>query len=344
MKTTDLLRPDRNLAMELVRVTEAAAISAARFMGRGDKEGGDAAAVSAMRVFLRTVEMNGVVVIGEGEKDEAPMLFNGEQVGNGEGAEVDVAVDPVEGTSLLAQGRPNAVAAIAVADRGSMWRPGSSFYMNKIVVGRAAAGAIDINLPPTENLDRIARALGRKVSDLTVFVLDKPRHQGLIEEIRQAGARITLHTDGDVLGALMAAVPGTGVDVLMGIGGTPEGVIAAAAVKALGGGMQGKRAPQREEEKRKLKREGVDLHEVLTLDTLIRSDNSFFAATGITQGSFLEGVHFDRDGGVTTHSIVVRSMTGSVRFIKGIHQLGRKPGLGGNIDTTPAQVAMEIIR
>ncbi|HFC00321.1 MAG TPA: class II fructose-bisphosphatase [Phaeodactylibacter sp.] len=324
-KTDFILQPDRNLAMELVRVTEAAAISAARFMGTGDKIGGDGAAVDAMRKFLKTVDMNGTVVIGEGEKDEAPMLFNGEIVGTGNGPEVDIAVDPVEGTNLLAQGRPNSIAVIGVAERGSMWDPGNSFYMNKIVVEKKARHVIDIRLSPEENLERIAEALHRPISDLTVFVLQKERHKELINSIRKAGARITMHTDGDVMGALMAAIPNTGVDVLMGIGGTPEGVIAACAVKALNGGMQGMRAPQLPEEIAQLKADNIRTDEVLTLDTLVKSDNAFFAATGITEGSFLEGVRFDNEGGVTTHSIVIRSKTGSMRFIKGIHQLKKSP-------------------
>ena len=319
--STQTLTPDRNLAMELVRVTEAAAISAARFMGLGDKEGGDKAAVDAMRAFLKTVSMQGTVIIGEGEKDEAPMLYNGEKIGNGRGPAVDVAVDPVEGTNLLALGRPNSIAVIAVSEAGSMWDPGASFYMDKLVVEKQARDAIDIRLSPTENLHRIAEALGREVNDLTVFVLDKRRHRDLIAEIRRAGARISLHTDGDVMGGLMAAIPGTGVDVLMGIGGTPEGVITACAVKALGAGMQGRRAPQKEDEKARLAAAGTDLSEVLTQDELVRSDNTFFAATGITEGAFLEGVHFDRKGGVTTHSIVMRSATGSIRFVKGIHRI-----------------------
>ena len=317
------IKPDRNLAMEMVRVTEAAAISAARYMGTGDKEAGDQAAVDAMRAVLDTVDIRGTVVIGEGEKDEAPMLYNGEQVGSGQGAEVDVAVDPVEGTNLLALGRPNSIAVMAMAEKGSMWNPGDSFYMNKLVVDRRAKDVIDITQSTAANLQAIANALERKVQDLTVFMLDKPRHRELMAEIRAAGARITLHTDGDVMGALMAAIPGTGVDVLMGIGGTPEGVISAVAVKALGGGMQGMRAPQLPEEIARLEENGVDLNEVLTLDKLINSEDGFFAATGITEGSFLEGVHFDRTQGVTTHSIVARALTGSVRYIKGIHQLKR---------------------
>ncbi len=333
------IKPDRNLAMELVRVTEAAAISAAQFMGTGDKEGGDGAAVDAMRAFLKTVDMKGVVVIGEGEKDEAPMLYNGEEIGTGHGPEVDVAVDPVEGTNLLALGRPNSIAVLGVAERGSMWDPGNSFYMNKLVVEARAKDAIDIRLSPTENLYQIAAALDRKVNDLTVFVLEKERHQELIAEIRATGARITMHTDGDVMGALMAAIPGTGVDVLMGIGGTPEGVIAACAVKALNGGMQGMRAPQLKDEIAQLKKDGVDLNEVLNLDTLVNSNNTFFAATGITEGGFLEGVRFDRGNNmVTTESIVMRSLTGSTRYIKGVHQLNRRITKAEGVITTPASV------
>ncbi|NLC69906.1 MAG: class II fructose-bisphosphatase [Desulfuromonadaceae bacterium] len=331
----------RNLGMELVRVTEAAALSAARFMGTGDKEAGDGAAVDAMRAVLQHIEMDGLVVIGEGEKDEAPMLFNGERVGNGCPPQMDVAVDPVEGTRLLAFGRPNAIAVIAVAPRGSFWAPGPSLYMDKIVVEKEAAEVIDITLSATENLHRIADALGRPVSDLTVFVLDKPRHEGLINDIRKAGARISLQSDGDVLGAVMAAIPGTGIDVLMGIGGTPEGVIAAAAVKAIGGGMQGRRAPQKDYERQALAvLEGEDAGRVLSLDDLVRSEDAFFAATGITGGSFLEGVHFDRQGGVTTHSIVIRAVTGSIRHVKGIHQL-RPEHVFGRIDTQGAvQIAV----
>ena len=309
--------------MEMVRITEAAAISAARFMGTGQKEAGDQAAVDAMRAVLDTVEVRGTVVIGEGEKDEAPMLYNGEKVGMGMGPEVDVAVDPVEGTNLMALGRPNAIAVLAMAERGSMWNPGESFYMNKLVVEKKARHAIDIRKSAADNLQAIAEALGRDIKDLTVFILDKPRHSDMIAEIRQAGARISLHTDGDVMGGLMAMIPGTGVDVLMGIGGTPEGVILAAAVKAMGGGMQAMRAPQLKEEKERLLANKIDLNQVLTVDDLIQSEDAFFAATGITDGNFLEGVHFDREAGVTTHSIVIRALTGSVRYIKGVHQLKR---------------------
>ncbi len=315
-------RIDRNLGMELVRVTEAAALSAARYMGTGDKNGGDGAAVDAMRAVLRTVQMDGTVVIGEGEKDEAPMLYNGEIIGSGQGPQLDVAVDPVEGTSLLALGRPNAIAVIAATRRGAMLMPGASLYMEKIVVGRAARDAIDLTLPAGENLHNIARALGRKVHDLTVFILDKPRHKTLIAEVRATGARISLQTDGDVLGALMAAMPETGVDVLMGIGGTPEGVIAATAVKALGGGMQARFAPQLAQEQAQLV--AADPHcltKILQLGDLVCSDDAFFAATGITDGLFLKGVRFDEQQGVTTHSIVIRGLSGSIRFVDGIHQL-----------------------
>lgn len=318
-------RPDRNLAMELVRVTEAAALASAHMMGLGNKEAGDQAAVDAMRAVLSTVEMDGVIVIGEGEKDEAPMLYNGEIVGTGRPPLVDVAVDPIEGTRLLALGRPNAISVIAATERWGMWQPGPSLYMNKIVVDRHARHAIDITLSPTENLHRIAEALGRPVNELTVFALDKPRHQELIAEIRRVGARISLQTDGDVMGALMAALPGSGIDVLMGIGGTPEGVIAAAAVKALGGGMQCQLAPQSEAEYQRLQAAlGDEVYQVLTLDELIKADDAFFAATGITDGPLLEGVHYDREGGVTTHSIVIRALSGSVRYIKGVHQLRRE--------------------
>ena len=327
---------NRNLGMELVRVTEAAALSAAQFMGLGDKEAGDQAAVDAMRAVLRTIEMDGVVVIGEGEKDEAPMLYNGERVGVGRGAAMDVAVDPVEGTRLLAFGRPNSIAVIAVSERGSMWEPGPALYMDKLVVEARAKDAIDITRLPSENLYRIAEALDRPMESLTVFVLDKPRHEGLIVEIRSTGARVTLHTDGDVMGALMAAIPGTGVDVLMGIGGTPEGVIAAAAVKALGGGMQGICAPQKASERAAVEAAfGDRTHDVLHLDDLIAAKDAFFAATAITDSPFLEGVHFDRAGGVTTHSIVIRALSGSMRFIKGVHQLNRKHIFGG-VDTEEA--------
>ncbi len=326
---------DRNLGMDLVRVTEAAALSAAPHMGRGDGVAGDRAAVNAMRAVLDTVPMTGTVVIGEGEKDEAPMLFNGEEVGAETSPAMDLAVDPVEGTRLLALGQPNAIAVIAAAPRGSMWSPGSSFYMNKLVVGDEARDAIDITSSVSENLHRVGEALERPVEQLTVFVLDKPRHRELVREVREAGARVTLHTDGDVMGALLAAYPGTGVDLLMGIGGTPEGVIAAVAVKALGAGMQGMRAPQRDDERARLDAEldPDEMTRVLDVDDLVAAEDAFFAATAITGGVFLEGVRYDRGLGVTTESLAIRARSGSIRLIRGTHRLDAEHIFGsGSLD------------
>ncbi|NOX62760.1 MAG: class II fructose-bisphosphatase [Chloroflexi bacterium] len=317
-------RPQRNLSIELMRVTEAAALAAAQYMGTGDRKAGDQAAVDAMRAVLSTVEIDGVIVIGEGEKDDAPMLYNGEKIGTGSPPAVDVAVDPVEGTRLLALGRANAISCIAVAERWSMWNPGPSFYADKLVVDKRARDVIDIRYSVADNLNHIAVALGRPISELTVFVLDKPRHEQLVREIRATGARITLQSDGDVVGALLAATPGSGVDVMMGVGGTPEAVIAAAAVKALGGAIQVRRSPQSEDElQRVMAAAGDDWDAVLTEDDLIRAEDAFFAATGITDGPLLEGVHYDREGGVTTHSMVMRAKTGTVRYIKAVHQLER---------------------
>lgn len=313
----------RDLALELVRVTEAAALAAGRWMGRGQKDAGDEAAVHAMRAMLRTVDIDGVVVIGEGEKDEAPMLFNGEAVGTGQGPAVDVAVDPVEGTSLLAHGRPDSIAVIGVAPRGTMWSPGPGFYMNKLVVGREAREAVSplsLAAPVGETLAAIGEAKRKAVEDLTVFVLDKPRHVGLVGELRAAGARVLTRTDGDVAGALMAATPGSGVDVLMGIGGTPEGVIAACAVRALGGAMLGQLAPQKPGEREALLAAGLDLDRVLTERDLVSSDDVFFAATGITDGLLMQGVRYT-DGGATTHSIVMRGKSRTRRAIQAEHCL-----------------------
>ena len=315
--------PGRDLALELVRVTEAAALAAGRWMGRGKKEPGDEAAVEAMRLMLATVEIEGVVVIGEGEKDEAPMLFNGEIVGNGMGPRMDVAVDPVEGTSLLAQGRPDAIAVIAIAPQGTMWSPGPAFYMDKLVVGRDAREAISpasLAAPVAETLAAIAEVKHRPVDDLTVFVLDKPRHAGLIADVRAAGARVLLRTDGDVAGALMAATPGSGVDVLMGIGGTPEGVIAACAVRALGGAMLAQLAPQKPGEREAVIAAGLDIGRVLTERDLVQSDDVFFAATGITDGVLMPGVRYTGEG-ATTDSIVMRGRSGTVRTIHAEHRL-----------------------
>ncbi len=314
--------PDRNLALELVRVTEAAALAAGRWMGRGQKEAGDAAAVRAMRLFLSTVRMDGVVVIGEGEKDEAPMLFNGERVGSGCGPAVDVAVDPVEGTSLLAHGRPDAIAVIAAAPRGTMWSPGPAFYMDKLVVGRDAREAVSpasLDAPVSATLAAVAAAKGRPVETLTVFVLDKPRHVELVAALRAAGARVLLRTDGDVAGALLAATPGSGVDLLMGIGGTPEGVIAACAVRALGGAMLGRLAPQKPGEREAVRAAGLDLDRVLTERDLVQSDDVAFAATGITDGMLLQGVRYTAEG-ATTDSLVIRGRSGTRRLIRAEHR------------------------
>jgi fructose-1,6-bisphosphatase II len=312
--------PDRNLAMELVRVTEAAAMAAGRWVGRGDKNGGDGAAVDAMRQLIGTVSMRGVVVIGEGEKDEAPMLFNGEKVGNGWGPDCDVAVDPIDGTTLMSKGMPNALAVLAVAERGAMYDPSAVFYMEKLAVGPEAAGAVDIAAPVGENIRRVAKAKEVGVADVTVTVLDRPRHRDLIAEIRRTGARIRFISDGDVAGAISAARPSTGVDMLVGIGGTPEGVIAAAALKCMGGEIQGKLWPQTDEERARALDAGLDLDQVLLTDDLVRGNNVFFCATGVTDGDLLRGVHY-RAGGCTTQSIVMRSKSGTVRMIDGYHRL-----------------------
>ena len=312
--------PDRNLALELVRVTEAAAMGAGRWIGRGDKNAADQAAVDAMRSMLDTVTMDGVVVIGEGEKDEAPMLYNGERVGEGRGTEVDVAVDPLEGTRLTALGQPNAIAVIALAERGSMYFPGAAVYMEKIAAGANAVGAIDITATPTENVNAVARAKGVKPTDIRVVVLERERHEALIGELRQAGARVNLIRDGDVAPAIAAARPQTGVDLLYGIGGTPEGVISAAALKCVGGGIQGKLWPRNADERDALVDAGYDLDRVLTTDDLVAGDDVFVAATGVTTGALLRGVRYVRDGAVTD-SIVMRSRSGTVRRIEARHNL-----------------------
>lgn len=314
--------PERNLAMELVRVTEAAAMAAARWVGRGDKNGADGAAVNAMRALISSVSMNGIVVIGEGEKDEAPMLFNGEQVGDGTGPSADVAVDPIDGTTLAAKGMPNAISVIAVAERGSMFDPSAVFYMKKLVVGPESAGMVDIDAPTAWNLEQVARAKGESVADLTVCLLDRPRHDSLAQEIRDAGARIKFITDGDVAGAVMAAREGTGVDILMGIGGTPEGIITACAITCLGGEIQGKLWPVDEAERNKALDAGHDLNRVLTTTDLVTGDNNFFCATGITDGELLEGVRYTPHG-PTTHSIVMRSKSGTIREVRSEHRLAK---------------------
>jgi fructose-1,6-bisphosphatase II len=312
-------RPDRNLALELVRVTEAAALGAARWVGRGDKEAADQAAVDAMRAMLDTVAMDGVVVIGEGEKDHAPMLFNGERVGNGQGPEVDVAVDPLEGTRLTALGQPNAIAVIALAPRGTIFFPGAAVYMDKIAVGADAVDAIDITRSPTENVQRVAEAKGRKPTDIRVTVLERDRHDNLIAELRDTGARVNLIRDGDVAPAIAAAQPRTGVDILMGIGGTPEGVLSAAALKSLGGEIQGRLWPRDEEERQKLVDAGYEVGKVLTTNDLVAGDDVFVAATGVTTGALLRGVRLTREG-AETDSLVMRSRSGTIRRIEARHK------------------------
>ena len=319
--------PTRNLALELARVTEAAALAAGRFMGRGDKEAADGAAVNAMRVVLQTVDMNGIIVIGEGEKDNAPMLYNGEMVGNGMEPDVDVAVDPIDGTRPLAFGRTNSLATVAIAPRGTMFDPGPFVYMNKIAVGPEAKGVIDIEKSITENLQAIAKAKHKDVEDLTTIILDRDRHKEMIAEIRKAGARIRQIPDGDVAAALMTAWPDSGVDVLLGVGGTPEGVIAACALRAMGGEIQGKLFARDEEELRRGREAGYDFEKILTMDDLVSSEDVFFAATGITDGELLKGVRYFGDG-ASTDSLVVRGLTGTVRQINAVHRLDKLRQLG----------------
>ncbi len=314
--------PDRNLAMELVRVTEAAALAAARWVGRGDKLAADGAAVDAMRIVMQTVSMDGLIVIGEGEKDEAPMLFNGERVGDGSPPETDIAVDPVEGTTLTSLGRGNALSVLAVAERGSMFDPGACFYMNKLAVGPEAKGSIDITASATDNINTVAKALGKSVRDITVVVLARPRHDDLIAEIRAAGARIRLIQDGDVAGAISTAWPEAGADILMGIGGTPEGVISAAALKCMGGELQAKLNPMDDAQRKAALEAGDDLDAILQTDDLVKGNNCFFAATGITDGEMLKGVHYDSKG-ATTQSLVMRSKTGTVRRVDARHHLDK---------------------
>ena len=318
--------PSRNLALELVRVTETAAIAASAWVGHGDKNAADGAAVDAMRKMISTVHMDGTVVIGEGEKDEAPMLFNGEQVGEGSGAEVDVAVDPIDGTTLTAKGMNNAISVVALAERGAMFDPSAVFYMEKIVCGPEAAGKIDIEAPVKVNLQRVAEAKGVPINDLTVVVLDRPRHDQLSKDIREAGARIKFITDGDVAGAVMAARDDTGVDLLMGIGGTPEGIIAACAMKCLGGEIQGRLWARNDEEHRALAERGLSATQVLTTSDLVKGNDCFFAATGITDGELLHGVRFDRRV-VRSQSIVMRSRSKTIRIINSEHPYSSIPDI-----------------
>ncbi len=320
--------PDRNLALELVRVTEAAAMGAGRWIGRGDKESADQAAVDGMRAMLDTVRMAGVVVIGEGEKDKAPMLFNGEEVGEGTGPEVDVAVDPLEGTRLTAKGQPNAIAVIAVAERGTMFFPGAAVYMDKIACGPESIELVDIEAPPRENVERVARAKGKKPSEVSVVVLERDRHEGLVEALREVGAKVLLIPDGDVAPAIAAAQPSTGVDLLMGIGGTPEGVIAAAALKCVGGGVLGKLWPRDDDERQQIVDAGLDPDRVLTTDELVSGDDVFVAATGVTTGALLRGVRYTPEGAITD-SIVMRSRSGTVRRIEATHAFDKLERFSG---------------
>ena len=311
--------PDRNLAMELVRVTEAAALAAGRWMGRGDKNAADGAAVDAMRLVLNSVSMDGVVIIGEGEKDDAPMLYNGERIGDGSSFQVDIAVDPIDGTTLTSLGRNNAISVIAISERGTMFDPGPCVYMDKIAVGPAAADVIDIDAPVKANLEAVAKALGEDVDDITAVVLDRPRHEDIIRECREAGARIRLIPDGDVAGAISTAWADSGANILFGIGGTPEGVIAACALKCLGGAMQGRLWPRNAEERVAALDAGYDLERVLTIDDLVTGDDVFFAATGITDGDLLRGVRYRGDG-AATQSLVMRSKSGTIRRVDATHQ------------------------
>lgn len=322
MDSLDISAPTRNLALDLARVTEAAALAAGRWMGRGDKEAADHAAVEAMRLVLGTISIDGVIIIGEGEKDQAPMLFNGERVGNGTGIQVDVAVDPIDGTRPLAFGRSNSIATVAIAPHGTMFDPGPFVYMNKIAVGPEARGKINIEAPVTENLHAIARAKGKAVEDLTTIILDRPRHEKLIAEVRTAGARIRLIPDGDVAAALMTAQPEAGVDVLFGIGGTPEGVLSACALRAMGGEIQGKLYARDEDELRRGHEAGYNFEKILTMDDLVSSEDVFFAATGITDGELLKGVRYFGEG-ATTDSLVVRGLTGTVREITAHHRMDK---------------------
>jgi fructose-1,6-bisphosphatase II len=321
--------PDRNIAMELVRTTEAAALASARWMGRGDKNGADGAAVDAMRMMMDTVDMDGIVVIGEGEKDEAPMLFNGEHVGNGRGPQVDVAVDPLEGTRLLALGRPNAVSVVGVAPRGTMYNPHDIFDMEKIAVGQEAKGQIDLSAPLKWNIERVAKAKSLAMEDLTVVILDRDRNTAIADLVREAGARIRFITDGDVAGALMTGLPGTGIDMLVGIGGSPEGVLAACALKAIDGDIQCRLWPRHDDDRRVAAERGLDLTQVLTIDDLVRSDDVFFAVSGVTSGDLLQGVEYV-SGGATSESLVMRSRSGTVRRIQTEHHWRKLGDLSGD--------------
>ncbi|GMV84224.1 MAG: fructose-1,6-bisphosphatase [Dehalococcoidia bacterium] len=323
--------PDRNIAMELVRTTEAAALAAARWVGRGDKNAADGAAVAAMRMMLDTVDMDGVVVIGEGEKDEAPMLFNGERVGNGRGPQVDVAVDPLEGTRLTAMGRPGAVAVIACSPRGTMFNPHDIFYMEKIAVGPAARGMIDLNAPVAWNIAQVANAKGIAVEEVTVIILDRDRNTEIADQVRAAGARIKFITDGDAPAAVSTAIAGSGVDMMLGIGGSPEGVIAAVALKCVGGDFQGRLWPRNDDDRELAARRGLDVNQVLMLEDLVRGDDCMFAASGVTTGEMLQGVQYVA-GGAISESLVMRSRSGTVRRIRTEHHWRKLQGINATVN------------
>ena len=323
--------PDRNIAMELVRVTEAAAVAAARWMGRGDKNGADGAAVDAMRMMLDTVDMDGIIVIGEGEKDEAPMLFNGERVGNGHGPQVDVAVDPLEGTRLTAQGRPGAVSVIACAPRGALYNPRDMFYMEKIAVGPEARGAIDLSAPVDWNIAQVARVKGIPVEEVTVVILDRDRNTDIADQVRAAGARIKFITDGDAPAAVSAGIPSAGVDMMLGIGGSPEGVVAACALKCLEGDFQGRLWPRHDDDRRMAQERGIDLTQVLTIADLVKGEDVFFAATGVTGGDLLQGVEYTA-GGAVSESLVMRSRSGTVRRIRTEHHWRKLQGIDHTVN------------
>jgi fructose-1,6-bisphosphatase II len=328
MNTPPSQKPDRNLALELVRVTEAAALAAARMVGRGDKEGADQAAVDAMRLVLDTVSMDGVVVIGEGEKDEAPMLYNGEQIGDGTPPKVDIAVDPLEGTRLAALGMPSALAVIALSERGSMFDPGPCVYMEKIAGGPDIADLLDLDRPLAETLALVAERRHRDIRDVMVVMLDRERHHRAMQEVRDAGARVRLITDGDVSASLLAVSDNSPVDLLWGIGGTPEGVISAAAIKCIGGQLLGRLWPRNDEERTAATDAGYSLDKVLTCDDLVQGENAFFSATGVTDGDVLQGVRYQGDRGATTESLVMRSRSGTVRRIHARHDRAKMRAMG----------------
>ncbi len=314
--------PEKNIGFDLVRVTEAAALASARWLGRGQKEEGDGAAVDAMRLSFNSIDIDGTIIVGEGEKDEAPMLYTGEKVGSGQGPALDIAVDPVEGTSLLAYGRANAISVIGACPKGKMYNPGPSYYMQKLVVSEAARNVVDLDAPVKDTIANVAKAIGKDINDIVVFILDKPRHQKIIQEVREVGARILLHTDGDLTGALMVCDPNTDVDIMMGVGGSPEGVISACAIKGMGGQLLARLDPQSYLEKEAIEKAGIDTREILSVETLIKSDDAFFAATGISGGDLLKGVTYSKNG-ASTQSMVIRAKTGTFRYIQSHHNWDR---------------------